>query len=180
VNVPLDGSAVSQVQPLKPAGGAARTAELIIIEDIDERQIRRLLSSHVALDDRRSFLSFLDDYLDNHPTYNFNDAQDHIAPAPSTLAAQQHVAFKYWRLREFEEVFDLTYEAIRTSPSDGDGGVWRNKHIFGPMNPVPRVDANGKVTSFPPLAVMRAHVAAWFDAEPDKPWSLGRYLSTLT
>lgn len=122
---------------------------------------------------RSSFLKFLDDYLYNHPTYNFDDAQENIAAPPSTLAAQQHVAFFYSRAREFQEAFDLSYEVVQASSKDREAGVWRNKRTYGPMNPVPRIDSNGEVTHFRPLAVARTHIAAWFDAESNKPWTLG-------
>ena len=123
---------------------------------------------------RSSFLRFLDDYLDDQPSFNFNDAERHIASAPSTLADYRHVAFRYVRAREFEEPFYLSFDDTQAPSIDDEGRVWRNKEVNGAMNPVPRIDPGGHVIRrFPPLAITRSHIAAWFDAEPGKLWRTG-------
>jgi|SRR3569833_1002124 len=104
--------------------------------------------------------------------FNLDNAQHHVAPAPSALAVQQHVAFSYTRARESNEFFPLTYDKVQDL-SGQQGGVWRDKRNYGPMGPMQRIRADGSKTRLAPLAVIRTHVAAWFDAGANRPWRLG-------
>lgn len=146
-------------------------AELFIIEDLDERHIRRFLETRVTPNHRSSFLKFLDDYLDDNPSYNFEDVLNHIPPLPSTIANQQHVAFHFNSAREFDRVFELTYKNIR--PAAKAGGSWRNDKCTGPMVPVQRRELSGEESLFPPVALTRVHIAAWFDVDSSPRWRTG-------
>jgi hypothetical protein len=151
---------------------------LCIVKDVSNALTRLFLEVLESSNDRSSFLSFLDIFLDDQPGNHYEDAQRQTAFTPSVLAKESRSFFCYHAVRESEEPFNLSYSAIQTAvtaATSPESLVWRSKRDYGSMNQFPRVDPNGKETAFPPAAVARMRIAAWFDtrSEPSRPWRIG-------
>ncbi|KAK2595173.1 hypothetical protein QQS21_007133 [Conoideocrella luteorostrata] len=149
----------------------AETAEVMVIENADVRTLQLILENKVSGEDRPSFLRFLDSYLHDQPSFNFDDIQRQLSPMPSVLNKQQFVSFSYATTREFDRPFTLGYEEIEHAGKRA--GSWRTEHTWGPMNPVQRYDSYDTRTAFPPVAITRTRAAAWFGRDSARPWSLG-------
>ncbi len=92
---PVDIDTLANQQTHTPADG---TAELFIIEAIDPLVAKYFLRERVG-QHRTSFLQLLEDFLDNHPSYNFDDMQHHFPPRQSITTRERHVCFQVMSLR---------------------------------------------------------------------------------
>ena len=147
--------------------------DLWVVEGFDLQLLRFLVKRYsTSLATRSSFLRFLDEYLYNEARYNFQDVHRHIPLMPSDMTTYQHVAFAYSSAREFDRAFSLDYKS--TQHAFGASGTWRDPRRSGPMNPVQRRESSGKETTFPPLAITRGHIAAWFEEDSGQPLLTGK------
>ncbi|VUC25717.1 unnamed protein product [Clonostachys rosea] len=140
-------------------------AEVFIIEEIDPECLRTFLATRIQNDAQRySFLSFVDEYLHDHPSFNFTDVEYRIRAAPSVLNKQQHELLIHIQLRELDRPFKMSYFEIQNSARESR--ALRGSYAYGPLNPVQRPPLTPEDADFPPLAVARASVAIWFDGDP--------------
>lgn len=160
-------------QSLDDEGGPI-AAKLFIIESIDVAHIRWLLETLASdASDRHSILSFINDYFYDEPTSNFDNVQVQIPATPSSQARQQHQTFDFIKLREFDRPFELSYKDIQAASRAA--GMWRSNKSYGSLNPIPRVETGGRKTVFPPIAVARTRVSAWFGCDAGKmTWRTGK------
>lgn len=150
-----------------PARGpdARQEAEVIIAEELDPECLREFLATRIRNDtQRQSFLSFVDEYLHDHPSFNFTDVEYRIRPAPSVQNKQQHELLIHIQLRELDRPFKLSYFEIQNSARESR--ALRASYAYGPLNPVQRPPLTPEDADFPPLAITRASVAIWFDGDP--------------
>jgi hypothetical protein len=144
---------------------------VLVIENADARTIQLLLENRVSRDNRTSFLRFLDTYLHDQPSFNYADVRRQLAPMPSVVTKQQHVAFTYVTAREFDRPFNLGYQQVQGAGMEA--GSWRIGRTWGPMNPVQRMDTGGVRSSFCPLSLTRTQAAAWFNRDAENSWTFG-------
>ena len=153
-----------------PPTGPAGTASLFIIEGIDPATAQHLLDQRAG-PQRASFLQFLDDFLDDHPSYSFDDIQNHYPPRQSATAHQRHESFHSVSLREFDRPFALDNQILRAAVQ-ANRQSWKSEAHHGPLTPVQRTNF-GMTTAFPPCVLSRNHFAAWFDGDVGSTWSIG-------
>jgi hypothetical protein len=146
------------------------TAELFIIEAVDPVVVEYFLRNRVG-PNRTLFLEFLEDFLDDYPSYNFDDVQNHFPSRQSATARQRHVCFQVTSIREFDRPLELDrnrlQEAIRANRR-----TWKDVRLHGPFIPAQRKES-GRTTAFPPGVLSRNHFAAWFDGDMDHRWQTG-------
>ncbi|CAI6100639.1 unnamed protein product [Clonostachys chloroleuca] len=144
---------------------AQREAEVIIVEEIDPECLREFLATRIHNDaQRQSFLTFVDEYLHDHPSFNFTDVEYRIRAAPSVQNKQQHELLIHIQLRELDRPFKMSYFEIQNSARESR--ALRSSYAYGPLNPVQRPPLTPEDADFPPLAVTRASLAIWFDGDP--------------
>ena len=167
--------------PLPPPPSASSPAGqsgpiFIVVEGVSPPAISRL-KALIDPEALPSFLRFLDDFLDDSPSYNYlSDIEKHLPAFSSTCRHEHHVKFLFNQYRELQYPVEdsLTYTAAQIAIEES---YWRCRANYGLMNPLQRSDRYGLKTRFPPIAVSRRHCAAWFDtaragAVPGS-WSVG-------
>jgi hypothetical protein len=143
---------------------------LFIVEGIDA-SVARFLQDRLRATDfpTPERLSFLDDYLDALPWYNYFDVEPHLPPLRSIAEKQEHCTFQFISCREFGEKFHLGDD--RLIPDDPN---WPYGRVGGGMNAVQRKEVSGRCTSFAPIALVRHHLTTWFDVRADGSWKTGK------
>jgi hypothetical protein len=169
-----DGEApvVTQGQKSRELNSAAydgATAVLFIVEDVDPRFIMHLCT-RCSRTRRPVDLKFIDDFLDTSKWFGFTDVEAQLPPLKSLEHHDQHAYFRFVGCREFVRQFVLTRERLHSAIAKRTG------QVAGGMNPVPRREADGSMTLFPPIALTRNHITAWFDVDEDGRWHTGRLI----
>lgn len=151
------------------------TSVLFIVEDIDLELIHDLRV--IIGQSNTSFARFLDDVLNDMPSYNFDDnLARHLPQFRSNKKRHGHLSFHYYHFREFERMVEVSYQEVQRA---AEGASWRRMQSYGAMHPCQRLryDEVGKLvqTQFPPLFIGRNHCGVWFDADMDSQWKTGKH-----
>ncbi|KAK3313222.1 hypothetical protein B0H66DRAFT_388452 [Apodospora peruviana] len=150
--------------------GTDETRLVLVVENIDLAVIEKLLTG-VSTNSKASFLHFLDDFLDDSPSYNFgSDVTPNIPVFQSNRKLEEHVKFYYNHYRKFERNFELGYDESQIAAQKS---YWRNTTNYGRMCPCQRSDRLGGQTNFEPIMITRKHCAVWFDTDRDGNWKTG-------
>ena len=154
-----------------PSLASDATSVLLIVENIDLELIQdlRALVGHSGT----SFARFLDDFLNDMPSYNFEENTAlHLPPFQSTKKRQGHLSMQYYHAREFERKLEVNYNDIQTA---AEKEYWRRRASYGAMHPCQRLTHHGVETQFPPVFIGRYHCVVWFDADTDGRWKTGKH-----
>ncbi|KAK0743619.1 hypothetical protein B0T18DRAFT_415547 [Schizothecium vesticola] len=145
------------------------TSVLLIGENIDLELIHdlRALIGH----NNASFARFLDDFLNDLPSYNFDqDVALHLPQFHSKKKRHGHLNFHYYHFREFERRLEVSYQDVQIAAKKE---YWRRKSSYGAMHPCQRLLFEEGETQFPPLFIGRNHCVVWFDADMNCGWKTG-------
>ncbi|KAK0640609.1 hypothetical protein B0T16DRAFT_200543 [Cercophora newfieldiana] len=146
------------------------TPVLLIVEDIDLELIQEL-SSVLIGHTNESFSRFFDDFLNDMPSYEFEEnIAHHLPPLQSTRKGYSHLKFQYYRFQQFERNLEVSFDDVQIAAAEQ---YWRRRASYGVMHPRQRLDYDGVETKFPPLFVQHYRCAVWFDTEADGQWKTG-------
>ena len=152
------------------------TSVLFIVENIDLELIHDLRV--IIGQSNTSFARFLDDFLNDMPSYNFADKiARHLPQLRSKKKRHGHLSFHYYHFREFERMVEVSYREVQRAAA---GAGWRRMHSYGAMHPCQRLvlredEVGVDQTQFPTLFIGRNHCVVWFDADMDSRWKTGKH-----
>jgi hypothetical protein len=144
------------------------TAKLFIIEGIDPPVVKRFLGK-LKGESKTSFLQFLEDFLDNYSSYDFDNLENHFQPRQSTTTRQRHICFQAMCLREFDGTPGIDREGLFGAIKKAL--TWKDPRLHGLLMPAQRKKGR-MLTEFSPCVLSRNHFAAWFDGS-GQDWQTG-------